>query len=172
MDLLTWITRKVDKYDENPVKLWQISRYKNWLIRELNNANAIWHERVRGCLFLSFSNRKSNTILKHLCWKQKEAFAAMPNEKREKKNTNSNVVHAATEIADVRVNMYLKRRNKHIALRTHSMVFISINTHLIFISTSIKNICWFFRMKINILSWFCFSFSVDCFFAMWCAQCK
>lgn len=47
-------------------------------------------------------------------------------------------VHAATEIADVRVNMYLRRRNKHIALRTHSMVFISINTHLIFISTSIK----------------------------------
>lgn len=169
MDLLTWITRKVDKYDENPVKLWQISRYKNWSIRELNNACYLTWTGSRLFISLSFSNRKSNTILKHLCWKQKEAFAAMPNEKRKKKN--SNVVHAATEIADVRVNMYLKRRNKHIALRTHSMVFISINTHLIFISTSIKNICWFFRMKINILSWFCFSFSVDCFFAM-CAQCK
>lgn len=68
------------------------------------------------------------------------------------------LLYSTTEIADVRVNVYLRRRNKHIALRTHSMVFISINTHLIFISTSIKkNICWFFRIKINNLG---FSFSI------------
>lgn len=85
MDLLTWITRKVDKYDENPVKLWQISCYKNWSIRELNNACYLTWTGSRLFISLSFSNRKSNTILKHLCWKQKEAFAAMPNEKRKKK---------------------------------------------------------------------------------------
>lgn len=122
--------------------------------------------------FSLFLQSKVKHNFKTSMLKTKRSIRCYAEWEEKKKQLNSNVVHAATEIADVRVNMYLKRRNKHIALRTHSMVFISINTHLIFISTSIKNICWFFRMKINILSWFCFSFSVDCFFAMWCAQCK